>query len=126
VSDDAAWSFAENARAAIALLLGAKARGAYDAMHAHFPTPVDRAARAAFRRETVRRYNGGTELHWNGTAWEIAPSLPQRDAHGDPNQRLVYANAVLGTTLVYWTGTGATATFPWPIAFPATQYGPGI
>lgn len=130
VSDDAAWSFTDNVRSAIHRLLHDKGQAAYNAMHAHFPTPIDQRAQAVFRRETVRRYNGSTELRWNGSDWEISPGLSQRtnpsDVSSRPNSHLDYPNQVLGTTVVYFTGTGAAATFPWPIAFPATQYGPGI
>lgn len=126
VTDDAAWSFTDNLRMVLDILIGSKARGAHGAMSAHFATPMSRADQAAFRRETVRRYNGHTEMEWSGTAWRINPTVPQRDSAGNPNDRLGYCNAVLGTTIQYFTGTGAAATFPWPIAFPATQHGPGL
>lgn len=126
VTNDAAWSFAENARAAIALLLGAKARAAHTSMSPHFADPLVRTDKAAFRREVVRRYNGNTEFRWSGTGWEIYPSSAQRDNKGNPNPQLLYPNAVLGTNVPYWTGQGPAATFPWPIAFTTAQYGPGI
>lgn len=126
VSDDAAWSFAENARAAIALLIGEKAHSAHTFLSAHLSSPPTRRDRAVLQRETVRRYNGGREFEWNGSDWVISPSLAQRGSDGNPNPRLPYPNTVLGTSVSYWTGTGATATFSWPITFTTADFGPGI
>ncbi|MBK8258891.1 MAG: hypothetical protein IPK82_40310 [Polyangiaceae bacterium] len=126
VTNDAAWSFVENLRAATDLLIGQKARAAHTAMNAHLPSPMTRLAQAAFRREAVRRYNGNTEMSWSGTTWVINPTSAQTAGVGVPNPRLNYPNEVLGTTVVYFTGSGASLTFPWPIAFPPAQFGPGI
>ena len=109
------------------------ARGAYGFLDAH------RTANwtAVFRRESVRRYNGGAGFLWSGTAWQINPNLKQWADDADhtkgPYRNLLYPNQVLGTTVCYFknaadtcnaTNGGAATTFPWPIAFAATQAGP--
>jgi hypothetical protein len=130
VNDDQVWSFVENMREAIRRLMVDKANAAYNALSGDFSNPQTRRDRAVYQREIVRRYNGGTEFRRNAgdTDWEIRPSLAQWTNAGTPNQapnpNLNYPNQVLGTSIVYWTGAGATAVFPWPIAFPAAQYGP--
>lgn len=134
VSDDGAWSFFENLKETIERVMGDrrddKAIQAYNHLRGHLPTPPNRRIRAVYRREVVRRYNGGSEFRWNGADWEIDPSLSRWADAGDrsqgANQRLPYPNRVLGTNVVYFTGTGAATVFPWPIAFAAGDYGPGI
>jgi hypothetical protein len=124
---DQVFSFLENIRGAIRLTMLAKAQGAWSSLHAHFGN--DQRSRAVFRREVVRRYNGHTEFIWNGTDFVIRPSFQWADPSDHtkgPNPNLRYPNQVLGTTITYSTGTGAGTAFPWPIAFPSTQYGPGI
>jgi len=130
VSDDGAWSFLENLRESVRRVMEDKATDAYNHLSGHLPTPPNRRIRAVYRREFVRRYNGGSEFRWNGTDWEINPNLRQWEDAGDhsqgANQRLPYPNRVLGTNVVYFTGTGAATVFPWPIAFTVGDYGPGI
>ncbi len=93
-NDDEVWSFVENIQSAVRVVMEEKAAAAYHDMHGHFAAPVSRRDRAAYRREVVRRYNGGTEFHWNGADWEIQPGLAQwANAHDHtqgPNQRLRY------------------------------------
>lgn len=131
---DEVWSFVENMRTAVRLTMEEKAQAAHGLMAPHLPAVIDRRTRAVFRREVVRRYNGGREFQWNGADWEINPSLGQwannaNHAEG-PNPRLRYPNHVLGTNVQYFTpypnGAGAATVFPWPIAFAAAQFGPLI
>lgn len=136
VNSNGAWSFFENIKESVRRVMEDKATGAYNAINAHMPAPVTARWRAVYRREVVRRYNGGTEFHWNGADWEIQPTVARwannaNHAEG-PNQRLLYPNQVLGTGVVYFTGAGgaqnvgngAATNFPWPIAFTAAQFGP--
>jgi len=129
VSNDSAWNFFENIKESIRRIMEDKATGAFTAVSAHMPTPSTQRIRAVYQREIVRRYNGGTEFHWNGTDWEISPGLQEWADNADhskgPNPRLLYPNRVLGSAIVYSTGAGAATTFPWPITFTSTNYGPG-
>jgi hypothetical protein len=109
-----------------------KGEAAWKALHAHFSATLTRTDKAVFRREIVRRYNGSSEFKWDATKSEfvIDPGVPRWENKADPSQgasnRLPYPNRVLGTSIVYSTGRGANTTFPWPIAFPASEYGPDI
>jgi hypothetical protein len=131
-NDGEAWSFVENLRTAVDLIMDSKGQAAYNATIApHLPFGNMRRARAVFRRDVVRRYNGGSEFTWTGADWAISPSISQWIAAGTPDQRpnprLPYPNHVLGTAIAYWNGPeDATATFPWPIPFVAADFGPGI
>jgi hypothetical protein len=132
ITDDSCWSFLENLKACVQLLMRSKASGSWSALHAHFSTPLTRRDKAVHRRETVRRYNGGREFRWNATAsaFEINPTVekwknPSNHAEG-PNGNLSYPNNTLGTGVVYFTGTGAATLFPWPIAFAEADFGPDI
>ena len=127
VTDDGAWSFIENIRASVTLLMGNKARAAFAMLDDHLPAPLDHRFRATLQRETVRRYNGGREFSWNAAAaqWRIHPSLACADPHNPAqlNPRLNYPNAILGTGIVY--GTAAPApTCNWPITLTAANFGP--
>ena len=127
-SDDAAWSFLENIRESIRRIMVDKAQDAHALISAHLPTPLDRRIRATYQREIVRRYNGGREFEWSGTAWQINPSINRwanaADHSQGANPRLDYPNRVLGTAVAYSVGTGAATTFPWPITFAAGDFGP--
>jgi hypothetical protein len=129
VSDDGAWSFFENIKESVRRIMEDKASGAFATISAHMPTPANQRLRAVYQREVVRRYNGGTEFQWNGSAWEIHPSLSQwansADHSRGPNPRLLYPNQVLGTGVVYFRGHGAATVFNWPIAFTSADFGPG-
>lgn len=129
-TDDEVWSYLGNIKGSVELFMGTHALGAYNLLNTHKPSPVTALWTAAFRREAVRRYNGGTEFHWNGTAWEIQPSLKkwadEADHSKGPYRNLLYPNQVLGTSICYFknaagvcnaTNGGASTTFPWPIAF---------
>ena len=118
VTDDGAWSFIENMRAGIRLVIGSKAPGARTFLTAGgIPANAAGAAafaalplqhrRAIYQREIVRRYNGGREFRFVGGAWVVQPA-------GTPRHQ--YPNNVLGTALVY----------PGPTPFNAADFGPGI
>ena len=135
-NDDEVWSFVENIRSGVRLLMEEKAIAAYGLVQPHLPNPVDRRTRAVYQREIVRRYNGGTEFQWSGGTFVISPSKRWRDNADHtqgPNPNLRYPNQVLGTNVTYFTNAagqahvadGANTQFPWPIAFTAADYGPG-
>jgi hypothetical protein len=128
VDDKSAWSFLENIRRAIRQIFETYGLGAFNHIHGHMPAVPDQGIRAIYQRELVRRYNGGTEFRWNGHDWEIFPGLQKwADPHDHTrgaNPRLLYPN-LLGTNIVYSVGAGDHTVFPWPIAFTATNYGPG-
>ena len=137
-NDDEVWNWVENLRSAVLVVLADKAVAAWMHIGAHAPTPLDQATRAAFQRETVRRYNGGREFTWTGTAWAIEPATSWLDDHDHakgPDPRLVYPNLVLGTTVAYFhdaagnpnqaDGANTVFAYPPPIPFVAAQYGPG-
>ncbi|HYV45593.1 MAG TPA: hypothetical protein VFA20_12065 [Myxococcaceae bacterium] len=131
VSDDGAWSVVANIRESVRRVIQDKGGSAWGLISGHLPAAMNQRTRAAYQRELVRRYNGGTELRWNATSndWEIFPTVAQWANNADHSQganpRLLYPNNVLGTAVVYSNGAGAAATFPWPIAFTAASYGPG-
>lgn len=150
-NEEEVWSFLENLRSAVRLIMEEKAGDAYQHLSPHFPPLAQQGQlhRAIYQREIVRRYNGGREFSWNGTAWVISPSLSQTVANtvdGSanatvPNPSLLYPNHVL-PDVVYYTrtangittansGTGAPPgqpavvfAFPWPIQFLPAHYGP--
>lgn len=128
VTDDGAWSFVENLKGTVRLIMDGKARGAFTTISAHMPALANQRIRAVYQREIVRRYNGGREFRWNGAAWEIRPSIRQWEDNADhskgANRNLNYPNAILGTRVVYFQGAGAATTFPWPITFRAADFGP--
>jgi len=134
-NDDEVWSFVENIRSGVRLLMEEKATGAYNFVSPHLPTPVDQRTRAVYQREIVRRYNGGTEFEFIGGTFVINPSrrwADNADHTKGPNPNLRYPNHVLGTNIVYFTNAAGAAhvpdaentQFPWPIAFTAASYGP--
>jgi hypothetical protein len=127
-SDDAAWSFVENIRESLRRIMVDKASSAHALISTHMPAAPNQRIRAIYQREIVRRYNGGSEFHWTGSAWGIRPSLQQWANNSDHSQganpRLNYPNLVLGTHVTYSMGTGAATTFPWPIAFTVADFGP--
>ncbi len=111
VTDDQAWSFIDNLRGSVRLIMRSKARAAHRFMAANLPNAPAAIDRAAFRREVVRRYNGNTEVRFRNGTWELFPTTQ--------TARLGYPNAVLGTTIVYTTPRVA-------IPFPQAQFGPGF
>lgn len=129
-NDEEVWSFVENIRSALNLMMESKASGAYTALiQPHLPYPDMNRARAVFQREVVRRYNGGREFSWDGHNWVIDPTLARTIGAGETlqaNPRLPYPNHVLNTHIQYWTGPNNAPVFNWPIAFTAANYGPGI
>jgi hypothetical protein len=137
-NDDEVWSYVANIRTAILELVREKATAAFNMMQPHLQAVRTRRERAVFQRETVRRYNGGREFSWSGGDWVINPSLAKTHQVPNPspppatipeaNPRLRYCNVVLSTNVQYFTGDGddEAADFPWPIAFTAADFGPGI
>lgn len=114
------WSFVENLRTAVRIIMEVKAQEAYNLVDDHLPTPVDRRTRAVYQREIVRRYNGGREFRWNGNDWEISPSQSLQGT-----ARLAYPNQVLGTNVAYSvTQPNGTVTYHWPVTFAQADYGP--
>lgn len=115
------WSFVENLRTAVRIIMEVKAQAAYaylTGLHA-LNSGVQRD-RAVYQREIVRRYNGGREFRWNGSDWEISPSQFLQGT-----ARLAYPNQVLGTNVAYSvTQPNGTVTYPWPVAFAQADYGP--
>jgi len=112
VNDDEAWSFFENVRKAVRIAMQDKALPAFNSVQPHLSTPPTRRQLAVFRRDVVRRYNGGTEFRFQGGDFEIFPR--QTNA-----ARLGYPNTVLGTAVVY---AGVSVA----VAFTAADFGPGI
>ena len=128
-SDEEVWNWVENVRAAALVVLDEKAVAAWAVISQHVPSPLDRRHRAVFQREVVRRYNGGTEFTWTGTAWAIRPPFRWRDnadhSRG-PHPNLLYPNRVLDTSVVYYRSAagnaneadGANTQFAWPPQIP--------
>ena len=65
---------------------------------------------AFYRREIVRRYNGGTEIRFVGGTFVLVPNVSAAIF-------VPYPNTVLGTNVAY-TGIGKQ------VPFPATEFGP--
>lgn len=132
VTDDQAWSFVENIRAAVLLIMGDGRDGKAGAAHAHVSphlnNPPTRRDRAVYQREIVRRYNGFREFVWNAAAgdWEVHPNVTPTTIAGKVNSRFTYPNDVLGTFIRYWQGQAEKPTFTWPVEFKESDYGPGI
>lgn len=123
-NDDEVWSFVKNLETAVALLIGSKGRAAYNYLSGHIPNPVTRDFQAVFRRDVVRRNNGGREFIWSNNQWMVSPSLPRwknpAQHRQGPYPNLLYCNQVLGTAVTYWT-----YNLPAPPAPPAPAAGPG-
>lgn len=124
VTDDGAWSFVDNLRGAVTLLLGAKADNTYALLNQH---PADTVHwRACFQRNAIKQYNSGVnEFAWSGGAWKISPNQAQTTDTGAANPQLQYPNLVLtdATDVQYYTGTAAAPVFNWPITFVEANYG---
>ena len=136
-NDDEVWNWVANLRAAAMVVLADKAVAAWKLVGQHVPAQLDHFTRAVFQRETVRRYNGGTEFAWTGATWAVRPSVQwvAPDDHGKgPSPNVLYPNLVLGTSLVYYTSAsgrpnvpdGANTQFgyPPPMPFAPANYGP--
>jgi hypothetical protein len=111
VDDDGAWDFVANVREAVRRIMVDKAPGAFAVVSPHLSTPPTRLQLGAFRRDVVRRYNGGREIRWNGAAFECFPVTQVAN--------LGYCNSVLGTAVAY---AGVSAAVPFTLA----DVGPGI
>lgn len=115
-SPDQVWSFLENIREAVRRIMEDKAQTAFN----HFTVPSTavssvafsgfnlRRRRAMYRREIVRRYNGGTEFRFESGSWRVHTTVSP--------DRQEYPNVVLGTNVVY----------PGPTNFTEADFGPGI
>jgi hypothetical protein len=139
VTADACWSFRENIRFAVDLVMGAKASDAYALLG---PTDDTDAWRARYQRDCVRRYNGwAPEFVWSGGAWKIKPSVPVQNRPAGKyvagvlqpgtayvDSRVYYPNDVLGTNITYYTGNGLSADdyifVGSPIPFTEANWGP--
>jgi hypothetical protein len=116
ISPDQGWSFLENIKETVRRIMQDKAAAAFN----HLTLPAAgapatafsafnlRRRRAMFRREVVRRYNGGVEFQFEAGAWVIHTGVPAA--------RQGYPNTILGTTVVY----------PGPTNFDTADFGPGI
>jgi hypothetical protein len=97
----------QNIESAVQLLMGGKAPDAWHDLSAHLPNPITRDFRAVFRREVVRRYNGGHEFIWNNGQWMVSPTVRQWEKPAErrrgPYRNILYCNQVLGTNVTYWT-----------------------
>lgn len=110
---DEVWSFLANLRSAVRIVMQEKARIARNAFTtgagaATFGGLAQDRRRAMFRREVVRRYNGGREFQFEGGQWVIHTSVGA--------DRQEYPDDVLGTNINY----------PGQRDFPASEFGPGI
>jgi hypothetical protein len=112
-NSDEVWSFVENIRSAVRVIMQEKAQAA----HNHFNTGAGAGAfaalplrrrRAMFRREVVRRYNGGREFDFQGGNWVINTNVSP--------DRQDYPNNVLGTHVAY----------PGPTNFAEADFGQGL
>lgn len=113
---DEVWSFLENVRTAVRVIMDEKARAAFQrftqgAGAAAFAALPLRRRRAMYRREIVRRYNGGREFTFEAFGGQQQWVINARSS------QIQYANEVLGTAINYGN---------LPTAFPDTQFGPGI
>ena len=151
---DELWNVVDCIRGGVRHLVNVKGHGAFRFLSGHMLAD-QRRMQAVFQRETVRRYNGGTEFVFHAGDWMIQPSIKWTNSHHHHKgaaQGMLYCNAVLNTAIVYFTGNGnnnnfiarvpasnsvadqaaadtavdSQMTFPWPIAFLVTDYGPGI
>jgi outer membrane protein OmpA-like peptidoglycan-associated protein len=113
---DEVWSFLENLRSAVTVVMQEKAQiarnaflGASAVAVAAFNALPQRRREAMFRREVVRRYNGGREFRFEGNQWVI---------HTTTNDTVLrsYPNQVLGTQINY----------PDQRDFPDAQFGGGF
>jgi hypothetical protein len=94
VTVDQMWSYVEELRASVKLIMDSKAKIAFDLVNPHTAEVGDDMAKAVYQREIVRRYNGNTEFRFKDGKFEIFPT-------GSDSDRLKYPNKVLGTTVVY-------------------------
>jgi hypothetical protein len=94
VTVDQMWSYLEELRAAIKLVMESKAKLAFAFVDPHTAAVGDAMAKAVYQREIVRRYNGNTEFRFKNGKFEIFPT-------GSDTDRLRYPNKVLGTGVVY-------------------------
>jgi len=128
VTDNACWSYIDNIRGSVRLLMDDKATATWNLLSQH--EEDTNAWRAAFQRNVVRQYNSGRhEFTWSGGAWKISPDQNKTATNAAgaiiPNPRLTYPNDVLGTDVDYWTGNGTNEAtdFPWPINFVQADWG---
>ncbi|MES1241728.1 MAG: peptidoglycan-binding protein [Acidobacteriota bacterium] len=123
---DEVWSYLENVRTAVRVVMEEKATVAFQrftqgppglsatvrtAAAAAFAALPLRRRRAMYRREIVRRYNGGRELTFESFSGQ------QQWVINAQSTQIEYPNEVLGTTINYGN---------LPTAFPDSQFGPGI
>ncbi|GAA0923677.1 hypothetical protein GCM10009558_035710 [Virgisporangium aurantiacum] len=109
-SPDAVWDFVANVETMLDIVFNEKAPAAFGLLDDHMPAPTDQRWRAAYQREVVRRYNGGSEMAFSAGQWRINPV-------GGIPANIQYPNQILATNVNY-----AAAR---PIAFAAADFGPG-
>ncbi|HYQ15280.1 MAG TPA: hypothetical protein VEQ58_05980, partial [Polyangiaceae bacterium] len=110
VTRDQMFNFLETIRAAVTLIMDAKAKAAFNLVSSHIGTIGAAMISAVFQREMVRAYNGNRELRFQGGAFELFPT-------GTDPARLQYCNIVLGTSVAY---NGLNNSAP----FTAADFGP--
>ena len=91
------WNFYEHVRLGIEMLITKEfGKRAYDYLTGlHALSATSRLDKAIFLRETVRGYNGGRELVYEGGHWKLSPWVGKHAAM--PAARRPYVNKVLGT-----------------------------
>jgi hypothetical protein len=102
------WNFYEHVRLGIEMLItkefGKRAYNYLTSLHALSST--SRLDKAIFLRETVRGYNGGCELVYEGGQWKLSPWVGKHSPM--PAARLPYVNKVLGTKRMTYPHVVAT------------------
>lgn len=128
VTDNACWSFVENIKFAVDLIMREKSASALTQLGGTVGTTDQ--WRAMFRRSCVRLYNGwAPEFQMSGGVWKINPvNIPasaKPSSNGKPDSRVEYPNLVLGTNTSYWDNDGSSPSdYDWPINFTEADWGP--
>lgn len=107
------WSFYEHIRKGVEMLIVTEfGRSSYSYLNGlHAIDPANVVDRAIFVREVVRSYNGGHEMVYEDGKWKMKPFIPARPPHHAkpmPEDRMPYANRVLGTNVRYGRDPEAT------------------
>jgi hypothetical protein len=121
---DEAFSFVENVRSAVRLLMEEKANIAFNQLGGQLPALANPATpqnlgerwrwRSAYQRQIVRLYNGGSEIQIVGGQLRVHPTLMQNGVNQfaqftqnpngsySPHPNLTYPNHVLGPDITYY------------------------
>jgi hypothetical protein len=102
------WNFYEHVRLGIEMLITKEfGKKAYDYLTGlHALSSTSRLDKAIFLRETVRGYNGGRELVYDGGQWKLSPWVGKHSPM--PAARRPYVNKVLGTKRITYPHVIAT------------------